>query len=86
MSRSETTEVLTLRVPRDLARRLAREAKRQRRPRGAVARDLLAAALDAARHDPAAEARRQSLLASTRDSELEAIRFVVESAELKGWR
>jgi hypothetical protein len=86
MSRIETSEVLTLRVPRDLARRLAREAKRQRRTRGAVARDLLEAGLDAGTHDPAAEARRQSLLACSRDSEQEALHFIVDTVDLRGWR
>lgn len=80
------SEVLTLRVPRQLARRLAREARRQRRPRGAVARDILAAFLEGEPHDPAAEARRQSLLVRERESEREALQFVVDAADLKGWQ
>jgi hypothetical protein len=83
---SDKSEVLTLRVPRQLARQLAREARRQRRSRGAVARDILAAGLGGEPHDPAAEARRQSLLVRERDSEREALRFVVEAADLKGWQ
>jgi hypothetical protein len=80
------SEVLTVRVPRDLARRLAREARRQRRTRGAIARDILAAGLGAPGEDPAAEARRQSLLVRDRESEREAIQFVVDAADLKGWQ
>ena len=83
---TEDSEVVTLRVPRQLARRLDREARRQRRSRGAVARDILAAFLGGDPHDPAAEARRQSLLVRERDSEREALRFVVENADLKGWQ
>lgn len=83
---ADDSEVLTLRVPRRLAQRLAREARRQRRPRGAVARDILAAGLGSDTHDPAAEARRQSLLVRERDSEREALQFVVDAADLKGWQ
>lgn len=83
---SDHSEVLTLRVPRQLARRLAREARRQRRPRGAVARDILEAGLSSDAHDPAAEARRQSLLVRERQSEHEALRFIVDAADLKGWQ
>lgn len=81
-----SSSVLTLRVPRSLALRLAREAKRQRRPRGAVARDILAAGLGTSADDPAAEARRQSLLVRDRESELDALRFVIDAADLKGWQ
>ncbi len=83
---AEETEILTLRVPRRLARRLAREARRQRRPRGAVARDILDAGLGGDPQDPAAEARRQSLLVRDRDSERDALRFALDAADLKGWR
>lgn len=78
--------VLTVRVSRDLAQRLAREARRQRRPRGVVVRDLLAAGLGVPKDDPGAEARRQSLLVRARESELEAIRFVIHVADVKGWQ
>ena len=85
MVRNAGSEVLTIRVPRELARRLAREARRQRRTRGAVARDILAAALAGLAEDPAAEARRQSLLVRDRASEREALRFVIDAADLAGW-
>jgi predicted transcriptional regulator len=79
------TDVLTIRVPRDITRRLAREARRQRRTRSEVARDILAAGLGEAIDDPLAEARRQSLLVRERESEGEAIRFVTDTADLRGW-
>lgn len=83
---ADGSEILTLRVPRHLSQRLTREARRQRRPRGAVARDLLAAALGDDTLDPAAEAKRQSLLVRDRDSERDALQFVIEAADLKGWQ
>jgi predicted transcriptional regulator len=80
------TEVLTIRVPRTLGRRLAQEARKQRRTRSEVARDLIAAALGDAPDDPYAEARRQSLLVRERESEQEALRFIVDSADRRGWK
>lgn len=88
MARSTATasEVLTLRVPRDVARRLAREARRQRRTRGEVARAILTAGLAGPVDDPLAEAKRQSLLVRDRESERKVIRFVTDAADLKGWQ
>jgi hypothetical protein len=86
MADAAATEVLTLRVPADLSRRLSREARRQGRTRGAVARDLLARALGSGDADPAAEAKRQSLLVSRRRSERETLRFIAGAADLQGWR
>lgn len=83
--RDDHSEVLTLRVPGDLARRLEAEAKRQRRSRSEVARTALAKGLGAPEADPHAEARRQSRLVSKRASEREALRFVVDAADLAGW-
>jgi hypothetical protein len=83
---AEPTEVLTIRVPRALGRRLSREARKQRRTRSEVARDLIAAGLGNAPDDPYAEARRQSLLVRERDSEQEALQFVLDSADLRGWK
>ncbi|MGH9384837.1 MAG: ribbon-helix-helix protein, CopG family [Vicinamibacterales bacterium] len=80
------SEILTIRVPRDLARRLRREARRRRRPRSVVARELLEAGLADALHDPMAEARRQSLLVRERESEREAIGFIMNAVDLQGWR
>ena len=87
MAKTETaSSVLTIRVPRDLDRRLTREARRRRLTRSAVARELLASSLtDAPVADPLAEARRQSLLARDRASERETLQFVVDAADLKGW-
>ena len=79
------TDVLTIRVPRDIARRLTAEARRQRRTRSAVARAILAEWLGEVPVDPLAEARRQSLLVRRRASEQEAIRFIADFADLKGW-
>jgi hypothetical protein len=57
----KTSEVLTIRVPPDLGRRLAREARRQRRTRSDVARQLLDRALSSGPvEDPDTEAKRQS--------------------------
>jgi hypothetical protein len=80
------TEVLTLRVPGALARRLSREARRQGRTRGAVARDILSSALGGEDADPADEAKRQSLLVSRRRSERDTLRFITDAADLQGWR
>jgi hypothetical protein len=80
-----STDVLTIRVPRDVSRRLAREARRQRRSRSAVARAILVEGLGGAPDDLLAEARRQSLLVRRRESERDAIRFAADAADLKGW-
>jgi len=85
MSKPDPTEVLTIRVSRDVARRLTQEARRQRRPRSAVARAILAEGLGGGPEDPLAEARRQSLLVRRRASEREAIQFTTDVADLKGW-
>ena len=86
MPRPDTSsDVITIRVSRALSRRLEREARRQRRTRSAVARAILAEGLGEESEDPLAEARRQSLLVRRRASEREAIRFIVDFADLKGW-
>ena len=85
MSKPDPTEVLTIRVSRDVSRRLTQEARRQRRPRSAVARAILAEGLGGDHEDPLAEARRQSLLVRRRSSEREAIQFITDVADLKGW-
>jgi predicted transcriptional regulator len=80
------SNVVTIRVPAELNRRLAREARRQRRTRSAVARDLLMASLqDSHATDRAAEARRQSLLVREHESEREALQFIADAADLRGW-
>ena len=79
--------VLTIRVPRDLAARLTREARRLRRSRSAVARDLLAQSLGhSGATDLADEARRQSLLVKRRRSERETLALVAAAAAWTDWR
>jgi predicted transcriptional regulator len=85
MAKPDPTEVLTIRVSRDVSRRLTQEARRQRRPRSAVARAILAEGLGGDAEDPLVEARRQSLLVRRRASEREAIQFITDVADLKGW-
>lgn len=80
-----STDVITIRVSRDISRRLATEARRQRRTRSAVARAILAEGLGEKPEDPFAEARRQSLLVRRRASEREVIRFIADFADLEGW-
>jgi hypothetical protein len=80
--------VVTIRVPADLDRRIAREARRRRRSKSALVRDALQSAFGDTlpADDPAREARRQSLLVSGRDSEREALEFIEASADQQGWR
>ena len=80
------TAILTVRVPAAIDRRLAREARRLRRTRSQVARDILEAALGGETSDYLAEARRQSLLASRRRSEREVLRFIADIADTSGWK
>lgn len=82
-----TTSVLTIRVPRALDRKLSQEARRRRHTRSEVARDLLESALSgAADLDPAVEAVRQSRLATTRESDADALEFITTAADLRGWK
>lgn len=87
MPRTIRSTVVTLRVPADLDRRIEREARRRRRTKSALVRDALLSAFGDAppADDPAREARRQSLLVSTRASEREAIEFIEASADERGW-
>ena len=79
---------MTLRVPRELERRIELEARRRRRTKSAVVREVIEAAFaaDASPTDPAAEARRQSLRVSGRESEKDALRFIEGAADVRGWR
>ena len=87
-ARPRSSAVVTLRVSRDLDRAIAREARRRRRNRSALLREIIERALEGggAGADPAAEARRQSLLVSRRASEREALEFVERVADRRGWR
>ena len=82
----KATTVLTIRVPADLDRRLSREARRSRRTRSETARAILETALTGEVEDPATEARRQSLLASRRASERDALAFITSVADLREWK
>jgi hypothetical protein len=80
------TTVVTVRVSKALERKLAREARRLRQTRSETARALLEAALGAAPDEhPIVEARRQSRLASRRRSEKDALDFIANTADLRGW-
>lgn len=83
------SRVVTLRVPAALDRRLASEARRQRRTKSDLAREALSTAFGestGADEDPTREARRQSLLVSSRKSEREALGFVASVADRRGWK
>jgi predicted transcriptional regulator len=88
MARAERSTVLTLRVPRDLNRRIEQAALRTRRSKSAVLREALQTAFggEAPPDDPAREARRQSLLVSGRRSERDAVEFIEGSGDDRGWR
>jgi hypothetical protein len=87
MAESDGSDVLTIRVPRDLSRKLTREARRRRQSRSAVARAILVEGLSGrTSEDPDVEARRQSLLVREHESEYEVLRFIADAADLKGWK
>ena len=88
MSRAEKANaVLTLRIDADLTRSLTREARRRRKTKSEVAREILAAGLAAEGGDLLAqEARRQSLLVSRRRSERETLDFITQVADTQGWK
>jgi hypothetical protein len=80
------SEVLTIRVTPEVRKRLAREARRSRRSPSEMARAILEAHLSGSPIDPAAEARRQSLLASALDDDREALDFVEHVGDPRGWK
>ena len=88
MSGNARSIVLTLRVPVDLNRRIEQAARRKRSRKSALLREALLQAFGAAPlpDDPAREARRQSLLVSRRQSERDALDFVGQAADTRGWR
>lgn len=88
MKRSgEPSNVLTIRIGTDLARSLAREARRRGKTKSELVRDLLAADLGGkgGATDLAQEARRQSVLVSRRKSEGETLEFLEHAADTRGW-
>lgn len=88
MPKPERSTVLTLRVPRDLDRRIGRVARQRRSTKSAVLREALQNAFGEGEpaEDPAREARRQSLLVSGRGSEQEALEFLEQAADDQGWQ
>ena len=88
MRTSERSTVLTLRVPSELGRRIEHHARKARRTKSAVLREVIQQAFGGGRppDDPAREARRQSLLVSGRASERDALAFVEHAADARGWR
>jgi hypothetical protein len=87
MPKKEPSRVLTLRVSVSLDRLIERAARRVRRTKSAVMREALQNTFGAESppEDPAREARRQSLLVSSRDSEREALDFIDHVADGEGW-
>ena len=88
MSRIKTNAaVLTLRVPATVQRFLTREARRRRQTRSAIARTILQERAEGSSDaDFLAEARRQSLLVSTRRSERDVLAFLAGVADRRGWK
>lgn len=89
MSRAgKVSAVLTIRIDADLTRSLAREARRRRKTKSEVVREILAAGLsgEGGNLDLAQEASRQSLLVSRRRSEREILDFVEQAADTRDWK
>ena len=79
--------MLTIRIDADLTRALDREARRRRKTKSEVAREILASGLGAEGGNLIAqEARRQSLLVSGRRSEGETLDFIEQAADTQGWK
>ncbi len=79
--------VLTIRLDPRLKRSLDREADRRRTTRSELVRELLADGLGEGRQGTTLqeEARRQSLLVSVGDTEGEALDFLEQVADTRGW-
>jgi len=83
---TNVSAVVTVRLTRELERRLAGEARRSRRSRSEVARAILEAHLAGPVVDPQAEARRQSLLASAQDADRATLDFIDHAGDSRGWK
>lgn len=83
---TNVSAVVTVRLTRELERRLAREARRTRRSRSEVARAILEAHLAGPAVDPHEETRRQSLLASAQDADRETLDFIEHAGDPRGWK
>jgi hypothetical protein len=82
-----SSALLTVRIGAELDRSLAREARRSRKTKSELAREILTAGLSGKQApDPAAEARRQSLLVSRRRSEREILDFLGQAAAITDQR
>jgi hypothetical protein len=88
MSRPKTdSAVLTLRVPANVQRYLAREARRLRQTRSEIARSILQERVEGSSgSDILSDARRQSLLVSKRRSERDTLAFLDAVADRRGWK
>jgi hypothetical protein len=82
----KSASLLKLHLGVDLARSLAREARRRRKTKSEVAREILSASLLGAGTPDPVEARRQSLLVSRRRSEKQTLDFLESAADVRGWR
>lgn len=84
----EASTVVTLRVPARLNRSIEQVARRGRRSKSEVVREILERGLRAGQGvaDPAEEARRQSLLVSGRASEKDVLAFIERAGDRRGWR
>ncbi|MFM8535015.1 MAG: hypothetical protein ACKOEC_15740 [Acidimicrobiia bacterium] len=83
---TSVSAVLTVRLTRELERRLAREARRSRRTRSEVAREILEAHLSGSVPDQRTEARRQSVLASQQDADRDTLTFIEHAGDQRGWK
>ncbi len=88
MATAERSVVLTLRVPPGLDRRIEQQARRARKTKSRVLREVLERTFadGAPPEDPAREARRQSLRVSRRRSERDALEFTQHAADTRGWK
>lgn len=88
MSRpKKVSAALTIRIDAELQRSLAHEARRRRKNKSELAREILAAGLAGGQApDVAEEARRQSLLVSRRRSDRETMAFLASVADTQGWK
>jgi predicted DNA-binding protein len=84
----EASTVVTLRVPAKLNRSIEQLARRERRSKSEVVREILERGVRGGESatDPADEARRQSLLVSGRASEKDALAFIERAGDSSGWR
>lgn len=86
--RKERSTVVTLRVSSRLKRSIEQVARRRRRSKSELLREILEQGLRGHQDsdDPAHEARRQSLLVSGRKSEKDALAFIQRASDARGWR